>query len=149
MGKILTYIFHLKSHLTTFWAENEPKSRPFKVKTNTQTLPKQGQNNFEKVLGIDFFEPQMVKWPPKTTRMRKFLTENFDFGDHLSTFRVENTPQSRPFKAETKLKHFLNNSEATLKKSRKRFFLTPKLSKHGCQLGQKFPFLGPFSIYEP
>ena len=45
-------------------------------------------------------------------------------------------------------KHFLNNSKTTLKKSRKRLFRPPKWPKHGCQLGQKCRFLGPFSGYE-
>ena len=47
-------------HLSTFGAENTPKSRPFKVKNKAQTLPKQVQNNFEKVDKSTFWPP---KWP--------------------------------------------------------------------------------------
>ena len=49
MSKILTEIFDFRGHLSTFQAENTPKSRPFKAKNNAQTLPTQLENNFEKV----------------------------------------------------------------------------------------------------
>ena len=37
------------SYLSTFRAENIPKSRRFKVKNNAETLPKQLQKNFKNV----------------------------------------------------------------------------------------------------
>ena len=53
--------------------------------------------------------------------MSKFLTENFDFGGHLSTFRAENTPKSKP--AQKKMpKHFLINSKTNLKSPENEFF---------------------------
>ena len=44
--------------LLTFGAEKTTKSRPFKVENNAQTLPKQLQNNYEKVEKTTFFTPQ-------------------------------------------------------------------------------------------
>ena len=62
--------------------------------------------------------------------MSKFLTLNFDFRGHISTFRAENTDKSRPFKAEnnahTTPAQLLNNFE----KVKKTIFLTPKKVKN-------------------
>ena len=68
MSQILTENFDFRGHLSTFRAENTPKSRPFKVENNAQTLPKQLQNNFEKVQKTTFSTPKMAKsrmstWP--------------------------------------------------------------------------------------
>ena len=41
-----------------------PKSRPFKVKTKAQTLPKKVQNNFEKVQKTTFLTQKLVKNDP-------------------------------------------------------------------------------------
>ena len=60
MSQILTENFDFRGHLSTFRAENTPKSRPFKVENNAQTLPKQLQNNFEKVQKMTFLTPKMV-----------------------------------------------------------------------------------------
>ena len=46
--KILPQISHFRGHLSTFGAENKPKSGPFKSENNAQTPPEQLQNNFEK-----------------------------------------------------------------------------------------------------
>ena len=54
----------LLGHLSTFRAENIPKSRPFKVENNAQTLPNQHQNNIEKVHKTTFSTPKMVKNDP-------------------------------------------------------------------------------------
>ena len=48
--------------------------------------------------------------------MSKFLTENFNFWGHLSTFEAENTPKCRPSYGR---KQCLNTSQTTLKKLRK------------------------------
>ena len=48
-------------YLTTFRSINAPKSGPFKYKNKAQTLPKQVQNNFEKVQKSTFLTPKMVK----------------------------------------------------------------------------------------
>ena len=68
MSKILTQNVSFQGHLSTFEAQNTPKTRPFKVKKNAQTLPKQLQNNFEKVQKSTFLTPKMAKtrvsiWP--------------------------------------------------------------------------------------
>ena len=61
-GKFLTENLNFKGHLSTFGAENALKSGTFKTENKAQTLPRQVQNNFEKVdesfRGIDFFDPQ-------------------------------------------------------------------------------------------
>ena len=51
-------------YLTTFRGINAPKSGPFKCENNAQTLPKQLQNNFEKVQKSTFLTPKMVKNDP-------------------------------------------------------------------------------------
>ena len=51
-------------YLTTFRGINAPKSGPFKYENNAQTLPKQLQNNFEKVQKSTFLTPKMVKNEP-------------------------------------------------------------------------------------
>ena len=67
-------------HLSTFRAENTPKSRPFKVKNNAQTLPKQLRKSPEN----DFFDPQNgQKLPLKTAKMSQNLTKNLNFLGHL------------------------------------------------------------------
>ena len=68
MSKILIENLNYRGHLSTFRAENTPKSRPFKVENNAQTLPKQLQNNFEKVQKTNYSSPKMAKsqmptWP--------------------------------------------------------------------------------------
>ncbi|MEO1808803.1 MAG: hypothetical protein AAFU33_28625, partial [Bacteroidota bacterium] len=61
MSKILTENLDFWGHLSTFGAENTPKSRPFEVENNGQTLPKQLQNSFEKVQKTTFLTPKMAK----------------------------------------------------------------------------------------
>ena len=64
MSKILTKNLDFRGHLSTLRAENTPKSGPFKVENNALTLPKQLQNNFEKVQKTTFSTPKMVKNDP-------------------------------------------------------------------------------------
>ena len=54
MGQILTKNLDFRGHLSTFRAENTPKSGPSKSKNNAQTLLKLLQNNFEKVQKTTF-----------------------------------------------------------------------------------------------
>ena len=61
MSKFLTQNLNFQGHLSTFEAQNTPKSRPFEAKNKAQTLPKQLQNNFEKVQKTIFWTPKMVK----------------------------------------------------------------------------------------
>ena len=49
MSHFLTEIFDFWGHLSTFGAENTLKSRPVEAENNAQILPKQLQNNLEKV----------------------------------------------------------------------------------------------------
>ena len=58
MSKFLTQNLDFRGHLSTFRLENIRKSRLFKAENNAQTLPKQIQNNFEKVEKSTFFDPQ-------------------------------------------------------------------------------------------
>ena len=64
MSKILTQNLNFQAHLSTFEAQNTPKSRPFEAENKAQTLPKQVQNNFEKVEKSTFLTPKMVKNDP-------------------------------------------------------------------------------------
>ena len=64
MSKILTQNIHFQGHLSTFEAQNTPKSRLFEAENNAQTVPKQVQNNFEKVQKSTFLTPKMVKNDP-------------------------------------------------------------------------------------
>ena len=82
--------------LKTFRVINSLKSWPFKYKNNAQALPQQLQNNFEKGQKITFLAQEMAKI---TISGGQILTKNLNFWDHLSAFRAENTPKSRPFKA--------------------------------------------------
>ena len=64
MTKILIENLDYPGDLSTFRAENTPKSGHFKVENNAQTLPKQLLNNFEKVQKTTFLTPKMVKNDP-------------------------------------------------------------------------------------
>ena len=70
MSKILTQNLSFHGHLSTFEAQNTPKSRPFEGKNNAQKLPKQVQNNFEKVAKSTFLTPKMVKNDPSNRPKR-------------------------------------------------------------------------------
>ena len=62
--RLLTQNLSFQGHLSTFEAQNTPKSRPFEAENKAQTLPKQVQNNFEKVEKSTFLTPKMVKNDP-------------------------------------------------------------------------------------
>ena len=64
MSKFLTENLDFRGQLSTFEAENTPKSRPFKVENNALTLSKQLQNKLEKVQKRTFSSPKMVKNDP-------------------------------------------------------------------------------------
>ena len=65
MSKFLIENFDFRGHLSTFGAQNTPKSRPFEAENNAQTLPKRLQNNFEKVKKSTFLTPKIVKMTPQ------------------------------------------------------------------------------------
>jgi len=60
-GPILALNFDFRGHISTFQAENTPKSGPFKTKNNAQTTSEQLQTNFQKVQKTTFLAPKMVK----------------------------------------------------------------------------------------
>ena len=60
----LTENLHFRGHLSTFRAGNTHKSKPLKAENNARTLPKQLQNNFEKVQNTTFSTPKMAKNDP-------------------------------------------------------------------------------------
>jgi len=60
-GKILAWNFDFRSPISTFRAENTPKSVPLKAKNNAQTTSEQPQTNFQKVRKKTFLAPKMVK----------------------------------------------------------------------------------------
>ena len=64
MSQFLSKNLKFRGHFWTFGAQNTPKSRPFEAKNKAQTLPKQVQNNFEKVQKSTFLTPKMVKNDP-------------------------------------------------------------------------------------
>ena len=83
--------------------------------------------------------------------MSTFLTKNFDFRGHLSTFRAKNTPKSRPFEGENNAQTLPKQVQNNFEKSRNRLFSPPKWSKMTPQIGQneqifdpKFLFAGSF-----
>ena len=61
-----------------------------------QPTSKQLQTNFQNVQETSFLAPKIVKM---TLSEGQILTQNFEFRDHISTFRAENTPKSKAFKA--------------------------------------------------
>ena len=60
-GQILTKNLDFRGHLLNSGGENTPKSGPFRSKNNALILPKQLQNNLEKVQKMTFSTPKMVK----------------------------------------------------------------------------------------
>ena len=66
--KFLTEILNFLGHLSTFTAENTPKSGPFKTKKNAQTHPKKLPHNLEKVEKSTFLTPKMAKNDPSERR---------------------------------------------------------------------------------
>ena len=56
----LTENLEYRGYLSTFGVEIKRKSASFKTKTNDQTLPKQPQNNFEKVQKTTFSTPKIA-----------------------------------------------------------------------------------------
>ena len=112
-------------------AEKTHKSRPFKVKNKAQTLPKQVQNNFEKVQKTTFLTQELVKNDPsKWSKMGHILTQNLNYRGHLWTFEAENTPKSGPFKVENNALTLPKQLQKNFEKVQKTTFSTPKMVKN-------------------
>ena len=60
-GPILALNFDFRGHISTFQAENNPKTWPFKTKNNAQTTSDQLQNNYINFQKTTFVAPKMVK----------------------------------------------------------------------------------------
>ena len=60
-GQFLTKNFDFRGQISTFRAENTPKSMSFKAKNNAQTTSEQLQTNFQKVKKTTFLAPKMAK----------------------------------------------------------------------------------------
>ena len=61
-----------------------------------------------------------------TPQNGKILSENFDFQDHLSTFRGVNKPEIRPFKAKTKAQTLRKQFQKNFEKVHNTTFSSPK-----------------------
>ena len=59
----------------------------------------------------------------------QILTKNFDFRGHISTFRPENKPKSRPFKAKNNAQTTSEQLKTNFQKVEKTTFLGPKMVK--------------------
>ena len=86
--------------------------------------------------------------PSKPPKWANFWQKISIFGVINGPLELKMHPKVGLLRPKTMPKQFLNNSKKTLKKSRKRLFRHPKWPNHGCQLGQKCRFWGPFSVYE-
>ena len=139
-------IFRVMDYLLN-WKYNQKLA--FYVKKNTKTLLKQLEKNFKKVQKTAFLTHKMAKKPHKTAKMSVFFTENLIFAGIYQPFELKIQTKVSLLMPNTMFKYFLNKIQKTLKKSRKWFFLTPKLSKNGCRLCRKCRFLDQFSIYGP
>ena len=60
-GQILTSNFDFRGYISTFRAENKPKSGSFKAKNNVQTTSEQRETNFQKPQKTGFLDLKMVK----------------------------------------------------------------------------------------
>ena len=76
VGHILFENFDFSVHFWTFGAENNPKVGLFK--NNTQTLPKQLQNNFNKVQKTKFSPPKLAKTRMSTWPKGSIFGSTFD-----------------------------------------------------------------------
>ena len=78
MSKYLTVKYNFWGYLSTFGVENKTKSRHFMVKNNAQTLRKQLQKNFEKVLKTSFLIPKIPNTRVSTWQKVSILDSIFD-----------------------------------------------------------------------
>ena len=103
------------------------KSEPFKTKNNTQTLPKQLQNNFVKVQNTTFSNPKRAKSDP--LKCQKCLQLWMQILVSMSCTDLWSGKYLVFWDRKTMLKHFLNSSWTSLKNSRIRLFCSSKLQK--------------------
>ena len=105
---------------------------PYRTQVVKQLLniPKATFKKFKKRLFL------ILKKVKITLSEGQILTQNFEFRDHISTFRAENTAKSKAFKAknnaQTPSEHLQNNFQ----KVQKTTFLDPKMVKMALSEGQ-------------
>jgi len=95
---------------------------------STKTMPKHFRNNFKitsKKARKLLFWPR--KWPKLPSQRLKFWPKISIFWVIYKPLGLKKHPKLGLLRPTTMLKNFLNNSKTTLKKSRKRLFLTPKM----------------------
>ena len=73
----MTDNFDFRGHLSTFRAENTPKSGPFNTEKYAHTHPKQLPNNFEKVEKSTFLTPKMAKNTPQNGQNEQTFDRKF------------------------------------------------------------------------
>ena len=137
-GQNLTLNFDFRGHISAFRAENTPKKGPFKSKNNASTTSELLQNTFQKVQKTTFLAPKMVKM---ALSEGQFLTQNFDFRGHISTFRAKNTFKIRSFKAKNNSQTTSEQLQNNFQKVQKTTFFAPKMVK------SRVPILAKVSIF--
>ena len=73
----------------------------------------------------------------------QFLTPNFDFRGHISTFRAENKAKSGHFKAENNAQTTSEHLQNNFQKVQKTTFLDPKMAKSRVPILKKWPKFHP------
>ena len=139
MSKFLSQNLNYRVHVSTFRAENNPKSWPFKVEKNALILPKQLWKSPEN----DFFDPQNgQKLPLKIAKISQFVTEFSILVIIYRSLGLKITPKVGLSRSKTMPKHFLNNSYW---KSQKNHFFDPQNDQNmDVNLAKCVDFSGPF-----
>ena len=81
------------------------------------------------------------------SKVCQILIENLDFRNQLSTLELKIQLKIGPLRPKIILKHFINNSKKTLKKSRNRLFRSPKWTKMTPQISQNEQNFDPKSQF--
>ena len=102
-SQFLTKNFDFRGHISTFRAENTPKSWHFKVENNALTTSEHLQNNFQKSQITPFFDPKhgqnpgailLQIWPISTQIVDlRGLDFFFVLADHQNNTMVDNNHQ--------------------------------------------------------
>ena len=139
---------NFRPNISIFWVIYQPlklKIQPKVCLLITKTMLKYFLNNSKTTL----IPPKWSK-TLQNCQNEQIFDRKFRFvGSFINLWSWKIHPKVGFLRSKTKPKHFLTNHKTTLKKSRKRLFCPQKWPKHGCQLGQKWRILGPFSLYEP
>ena len=129
MSKFLSLDFDFRGHISTFLAENTPKVGLLRPKTILKQLLRNSSKNWKSPEN-DYYDTQKgQKLPLKTAKMSKFLTLNFDFKDHITTFRAENKAKRVFFKAKNNAQKSPENDFFDPQKGQKWPLKTAKMSK--------------------